>query len=467
MSSSVSSTSSVTSSGTSSSTTTASASSPLFQAGGLASGINTSSIVDALIAAESAPLNRIKQRQADYNVQISTIGTLVTQMQALQTSADNLAKNGVASIQPTSTFSDFTVSGSAKSEATYTINVQQVAKAAKMQLSPLTSAQDASLVADGNLQFSIDGKNTAVIDTTGKTLADVAEAINQNISGLSASVISTTSGYVLNISRTDTGYTTTPSGALTIVSDPGLGTWTTQDAQNARVSIDGLTIERTSNTISDAVPGATLRLTAASKIDNTVTFAANSSGTETALNGFIDAYNTLAATVRSQLVTDPTVAYGDTLLNHSMMTSIESSMQRLTSQLVVPTGSVRTLADLGLELQQDGTITLNAFALDNALNTNAAAANAIFSTATNGIAAVIDGIAKAQTNSLSGALTQQKDSLQSSISEMDDQAASQQSFLDAERTRLVNRFTAMEQLVSGFNSATTYLTQIANLKISG
>src|SRR5450631_432266 len=360
MSSTITPTSSTTASTSTSSTTTSSASTTgLFQASGLASGMDTASIVDNLIAADSAPLKRIKQRQTDYNVQISTLGTLVTQLQAFQTAATNLSKNGVVAIQPTATFSDFTTSGSAKSEGSYTINVQQVAKEAKMRSQSFSSAQDASVVPDGNLTFSIDGKNTATIDTTGKTLADIAEAINQGISGLNASVISTASGYYLNVSKHDTGYATTADAALTIVSDPGLGLKVTQPAQNAQLTIDGLTVQRPTNTLTDVISGLTLNLTGASKTDENVTLAANSTNTEAALNSFVSAYNTLQATVHSQLVTDPTVAYGDTLLNHSSMTSIESAMQRLTSQLVLPNGSVRTLADLGLELQQDGSLALN------------------------------------------------------------------------------------------------------------
>ncbi len=111
-----------------SSTATSPLTSALFQASGIASGLDTNSIVNSLIASESGPLNHLKQRQTDYNVQISTLGTLVTQLQALQTAASTLATNGVAAIQPTSTYSDFTVTGSAKAEGSYTINVQQVAK---------------------------------------------------------------------------------------------------------------------------------------------------------------------------------------------------------------------------------------------------------------------------------------------------------------------------------------------------
>lgn len=465
--------SSTVTSGTSSTSTTStsttgksSSTGALFQASGIASGIDTASIVDNLIAAQSAPLNHIKQRQADYNVQISTLGSLVTQLQAFQTAATNLAKNGAVAIQPTTTFSDFTTTGSAKAEGSYTINVQQVAKEAKMRSQVFSSAQDASVVPDGNLIFSIDGKNSSTINTAGKTLADIAEAINQGISGLNASVISTTAGYYLNVSRKDTGYSTTADGALSVVSGgPALGLAVTQTAQNAKLSIDGLSVERTSNTLTDVISGVTLRLTGAAKVDENVTFAANSANTATALNDFVSAYNTLQASVRSQLVTDPTVAYGDTLLNHSAMSSIQSAMQRLTSQLVMPSGSVRTLSDLGLELQQDGSLSLNSYTLDNAVSTNPGAVNAIFSTATTGIGDIVKKLVNAQTNSLSGALTTQKNSLQSSISDMDDQVSRQQAYLDAERTRLTSQFTAMEQLVSGFTSAGSYLTQIANLKI--
>lgn len=452
-----------------SSTATSSSTSATYQASGIASGIDTTSIVDSLIAAESGPLNQLKQRQTDYNVQISTLGTLVTQLQALQTAATDLSTNGIVAVQPTSTYSDFTVSGSAEAEGSYTINVQQVAKEAKMRSMSFSSAQDASVVPDGDLVFSIDGKSSVTIDTTGKTLADVAETINQDIPELNASVISTTSGYYLNVSRKDTGYATTDVAALTVTSDPGsgLGLTLNQTAQNAKLTIDGLAVERASNAITDIVSGATLHLTGSSNTDNEVTFAANSTDTEAALNTFVSAYNTLEATVRGQLVTDPSVAYGDTLLAHSSMATIQSAMQQMLSQMVVSSGSVRILADLGLELQQDGTVTLNTSTLDKAIATDPSAVNGIFSTTTTGIADIVRSLVTRQTSAATGALTAQQSSLQSSISDMDDRAADMQSRLDMERTRLVSQFTAMEKLISGYKSASSYLTQISNQKSSG
>jgi flagellar hook-associated protein 2 len=393
---------------------------------------------------------------------------LVTQLKALQTAASKLATDGVVAIQPTETYSDFSVTGSAKAESTYAISVQQVAKQAKARSQVFTSAQDASVVPDGELQFSIDGTNTVSIDTTGKTLADVAEAINQNISGLSASVISTTTGYYLNVSRTETGFAkaTGQAGALTMVSDPGLGLSVWQSADNALLTVDGLSVERTSNTVSDVLSGVTLHLKGESGVEHDVAFAADSSGTEEALNTFVTAYNTLAETIKSQLVQDPSQSYGETLLGHTAMTTIQRGMQAMLSKVVVPSGSVRTLADLGLELQRDGSLSLNDYSLQKALTKSPGAVNAVFSTATTGVSASVKTLVDAQTSPLSGTLTRQQRSLQSQILDLDDRATEMQRTLDAERKRLVGQFTAMEQLIAGFNNAGTYLTQVANLKIS-
>ncbi len=459
--------SSVSPSTTSTAQSLSSATSALFQASGIASGLDTASIVDALINADSYQLTALQQKQADYQTQISTLGTLIAQLQSLQSTASNLATNGVVAIQPSSTYSDFTTTGSAAAQGNYTIQVNQLAKEAKMRSASFTSATDSSVVPGGTLQFSIDGTQTASIDTTGMSLNDIADAINQNVSGLTASVISTDTGYYLNVARTSTGYATTAAAALTVVSDPGLGLATQQTAQNAALTVDGLAVSRQTNSVSDVIPGITLNLTGDSGASNNVSFVANASNTQTALQSFVDAYNTLAKTLNTQLVTDPTQHYGDSLLSYSTTSTIEGAMQAMLSQIVVPSGSVQTLSDLGLELQQDGTLNLNTTTLDNAIQANPSAVNAVFSTANTGIADTIKTLVTDQTDSVSGTLVLQQSSLQSSISDMTDQETNIQAYLDAERTRLTAQFTNMETLISGYQSATSYLTQISSTKIGG
>jgi len=102
--------------------------------------------------------------------------------------------------------------------------------------------------------------------------------------------------------------------------------------------------------------------------------------------------------------------------------------------------------------------------MDNAVMADPGAANAIFSTAKTGIGALIDSLAKTQTNAWDGALVLQQQSLQSSIQDMTDQETSIQDYLDAEKQRLIEAFTNMESIVSGYQHATSYLNQVANLK---
>jgi flagellar hook-associated protein 2 len=443
----------------------ASLTSAMYQASGLASGLNTATIVDALIAADSGRLNALKRRQDDYQVQISTLGTMVSQLQALKTAASSLSSKGVVSIQPDSTYTDFTVTGSAKAEGSYAVQVSQVAKEAKRLSKSFTSAQDPAAVDDGMLQFAIDGVNTVAIDTTGKGLADIAEAINNGITGLRASVISTGSAYYLSVARSSTGYTSSLETAFTVVSQPNMSLETSQDAQNAELRVDDLLIQRTTNTISDVIGGVTLHLTGESNVRKNVNFAANASGTEAALQTFVDAYNALATTLKGQLVTDPDQSYGDTLLDHTTVATIQSAIQSMLTKTVVASGSVRTLSDLGLEIQRDGTLEMNTIRTLKAVETNPAAVNAIFSNSTQGIATVASDLAKRHTSALTGTLVLRQKSLQSSILEMDEQKVRIQAYLDAERVRLTKQFTYMESIISGFNAATSYLTQVANLKI--
>lgn len=436
-----------------------------FQFSGLASGIDSAELIDKLMEISSLPIKKFQQRQEDYQVQISTLGTMITQLKALESSATALSTGGTVAIQPNSTYSDFSVSGSAKAEGSFDVRVERLAKEVKYRSAKFTSAQDASLVTDENLQFSIDGVNSVVIDTTGKTLADVAEAINQNVSQLSASVISTGDGYYLNVSRKTTGYTTTAEAALTVVQGTGLGLAQTQAAQNARIHVDGLAIERSSNTITNVIQGVTFSLTSDSNVAARVVFLSNSSETETKLNTFIDAYNELANTIREQLVTDPTKSYGETLVNGTLATTIQREMQRMVSQTVMASGGVRTLGELGMELQRDGTLELNSLTMKEAISENPEAANAIFSNATLGIAAQIKTFVKAQTSATSGILVQRKASLSNTIADIDDKIETTQIRLDAERKRLVSQFTAMEQLISSLNGLDTYLNSISNFKL--
>jgi flagellar hook-associated protein 2 len=442
-----------------------STSGPLFQAGGLASGLDTTSIVNSIITADSAPLQQVQSEQAAYQVQISTMATLTAKLQALQSATDALATTGLAPITADSTYADFTATGSAPAEGSYTVQVETMARAAKMRSDPFSSAQDPNALGlTGNLQFSIDGVTSpsTAIDMTGKSLADLADAINKQIPQLTASVVSSGTSYSLSVTRNSTGYTSTMSDqALQVVSGQGLNLQTVQQAQNASLKVDNLEIQSQSNTITGAIPGVTLNLRGQSNVATDVNFARDTSSSAASIQNFITAYNDVVTQLNTQLRPDPSQAATNNPVAGASFLSLERDLQGLLSTDVNSSGTVRSLSDLNVSMQDDGTLVLDQATYQETFADAVAAdpqgANRLFTTASTGIAALVDTLVARQTDPVDGALVGETTLLKSNISSLDDTVNYWQAYLDNERTRLTSEFTAMEGTIATLNMASNYL----------
>jgi flagellar hook-associated protein 2 len=439
---------------------------PLFQAGGLASGLDTTSIVNSIITADSAAMLQVQKQQAAYSVQISTVATLTSKLHALQSAADALATSGLAPIRADSTYADFTATGSAPTEGDYTVQVDTMARAAKMRSDPFLSAQDPSALGlTGTLQFSIDGvtKPSTAINMTGMSLSALAEAINKQVPQVSAAVVSSGTGYSLSVTRTSTGYSTTQLGVLQVIGGVGLNLQTIQQAQNASLKVDNLQITSQSNTITGAIPGVTLNLRGQSNVATDVHFASDTSSSAASINSFIAAYNDLSTTLDSQLRPDPTQAATNNPLAGSSLLSLERDLQGL-MQNVNSGGVVRGLADLNVSLQNDGTLVLDQLPHGNtfaeAMAADPSGANKLFTTTKTGIAALVDTLVAKQTNPVDGALVGETKQLNNNITSLDGTVAYWQNYLDNERARLTSEFTAMESTVAALNTTANYLNQL-------
>ena len=442
----------------------------LFQAGGLASGLDTTSIVNSIITSDSAAMTQAQTEQAAYQVQISTVATLTTKLQALQSAADALGITGLAPIRATSTYADFTVSGSAQSVGDSTVQVKTMALAAKLRSGTGFSSSQTDAGLTGTLQFSIDGVTSpsTAITLTGQSLSAIADAINKQVPQVTASVVTDGSQYYLSVTRNSTGYATSdadPSDALAVVgTDPGFNFQTLQSAQNASLKVDNLQITSQSNTIKGAIPGVTLNLNGQSNLATDVTFASDSSSSAASINSFISAYNDVVTTLNGELRPDPSLAASNNPLAGSFLLNIESSMQGLLSQSVGGSGAVQTLSDLNVSLQDDGTLALDKLPNQNtfaeAVAADPSGANKLFSTATTGIAALVDSLVAKQTDPASGALVGETQVLNDSVSSLGDTIDYWQNYLDNERTRLTSEFTAMESTVATLNTTANYLNQL-------
>jgi flagellar hook-associated protein 2 len=439
-----------------------------FNVGGLASGLDTNSIVDKLVAIESLPITTNSKRQSALSVQISTIGDLVSKIKTLSTTASNLSK-GVAAASVASSPSGVTATtGTGALPGTYTISVGSVASAAKARSTGFTSPNDT--VAGGTLDLTVKGTAYHIDITANSDLGAVVSQINQSGAPISAAVISDGTNYYVSLTNRETGKPIGSglTGGLTIDNDPtGLAFAVTQNATNATLTIDQtLNVESQTNEITNAIPGVTLNVKAQQLVDGDLVINRDTSTSQAKLQSFVDAFNSVLKVLNTSLRPDPKAGPNDgSRMDGSLTLDLQRSMYRMLSTTVSATGTVRTLADIGVKLQNDGTLTLDATTFSSALSKDATAVDAIFATASTGVAAQAATLSTRYTDIVDGQLIQRQDSLKKTIDALGVSNQRLQQHVDAYRDQLLARFAHMESLISSYNSISTYLNNAPTFKI--
>ncbi|MDP1830378.1 MAG: flagellar filament capping protein FliD [Archangium sp.] len=439
-----------------------------FRVGGLASGLDTNSIIDQLVKIESNSVTVAQARQSAYQAQISQLGDLTSKLKALATATTALKTGGALGLSQVGTASGFSATpGSAATAGRVSVLVEDLATAAKARSTQLTSGSSA--VRGGTLAISINGTTTNVTLTDGMTLTAAAQAINDSGTGASAMVLESNGQAFLTITNTNTGFTPGQAAAtgltITETSTGVLGSalgFTVTDATNAKVTIDGLAFERSSNTITDALPGVTLALKAKTVVAEDLVLATDTAATSTKLGTFVSAYNDVMKILHQNLNIGEQIDRNKTLGGDSAVRGLQSTLMGLVSSISNPGSVVRSLADLGIKTQQDATLTVDATRLAKALATDPAAVNELFQKATDGVADKVKTLVDGYTNSSDGILVSKSKSYDKSIKRISTHIDSLQLRLEAYRTKLINQFSAMEKIVSSFKSIGDYLTSQEN-----
>src|SRR6185436_10496681 len=237
----------------------------VYHASGLASNLDSQGIIEKLVQIESKPLTDLTAKQGAIAVQISSIGTLIGNLNDFSSAARGLRAKGVTQITASSTSSDYSVSGSANSAGRYKVKVQDLARPTKARSIGTFASGDSVVSATADtLKISVDGVNYNIAVTAGMKLKDLAANINSST----------------NV-KLDNGTATTSPFTAQVVSD-------------GVVYVDDLRLERRSNELKDVVPGATINLKKASNTDSDLVFASDSSGAAGNLQKFVDAFNVVA-----------------------------------------------------------------------------------------------------------------------------------------------------------------------------
>jgi len=443
---------------------------PVFRAGGLASGLDTNSIIDGLTKLEQRPLDRLKTQQDGFKTQVSLIGQLVSKIGSFYTAAKAIGDAGALGVKTTSVNQDFVATPTANASAgSYTVSVQELATAAQKRATAFTDAS--SPVRGGTLQVKVQGQDYGTITITdGETLQDVANDVKGLGAPVNISILSNGTGSTyLSITNKNTGFSTADTtGALQLIetSDPlatqghALGFTVAHDASNASFTVDHLVFTRQSNTVADAIPGTTLQLKGKTGTDEQLTMDYDTSATAANIQKFVDAYNDIVTTIKKDQTISAGADRNSTLVGDSTMRSLLSNLQSVITTQVSGLAGVRNMADLGLKTNyQDGTISIDSTKLASAISTDASAVNKIFNDPLTGIGAQVFNLSRKFTGVIDGVLTSRTKGLNDAIKRIDGDTAKMQARIDAFKANLVTQFTAMEKLVGDLKATGNFLSQ--------
>src|SRR3990167_8874229 len=292
---------------------------------GIGSGLDVQSIVSQLVALEKAPLKQLQTQATSFQTRLSTYGTIKSQITALGDAAGKLAGssgwNAVSATSSNPSAIGVTVSSGAPATS-ITMAVQQLAKAqstASGAVAADTAMGTGSMTIElgswsGSSFTAGAGTPVAVTINAGEdSLAEIAAKINDADAGVSATVLKDASGERLLVRSKETGLEngfrttaadddgndTDASGLSRLAFDVGNanGMSSSQSAQNALATINGVSISSASNRLADTLPGMTLQLSQVTTEPVEIEVSSDTEAVSANVQAFVDAYNTINTTL--------------------------------------------------------------------------------------------------------------------------------------------------------------------------
>lgn len=382
-----------------------------------ASGLPIDSLVTAQMQIEQQPLTDIKTKISSYNTKLSAYSTLKSGLSTFQTAVDKLATAAKFNAQSVTASDSTSISATADGTAVngnYNVTVSQLATSQKLASAGYSSTTD--IVGTGKLTISFgtftaaaggnpasftanSSKSDIVIDITSSnnTLAGIRDAINAKNASVTASIVNDGSGNRLVVTSKDTGEVnslkisvadddgnnTDSSGLSALAYDPLASSNNMTQmmaAKNALLNVDGMSISKPTNTISDVIQGVTLTLKGVTAANNALSVATDTTTIQSSVQSFVDAYNALNTSMRSltKFVSAGSSSNG-VLLGDSTVRNMMVKLKSMLSAASPTATTYKTLSDIGVAMGTDGSLSLDSTKLQKAITNNVSDVAKLFS----------------------------------------------------------------------------------------
>lgn len=446
---------------------------------GLASGIDSDSLIRQLVSLARAPINNMESKVATYQSVSRKFGNFDTLATSVQTALDDL-KDPTSVISGTvESTDDGIVTATATGEAplgTYTLSDVVLAKSHRVVSNSATSKTDAAGFANGQLSIQVgDGGVSYVNVSDTDSLESLKGKIDElGLSNVSAAIIFDGTSYRLQLSGRDVGAANAITISDTGLNNSGTGLESTdashvrQSASDASFTMDGTSFTSTSNSIAEAIPGLTIELEGQTSGAESVTLNVTRDGESlvTKAKAFVEAYNALSSAIGAEFAWTGTTKARDTLSGDFTLRGLQRTLREQVGQAIGTgaDGSAYTsLSALGIASDRTGQLTLTEATLRTAIANDPAAVTRIFAgdsaLGITGIATSLDnalevytkptGFFKSRQDSFTGLVKTQNDAIDKAISR-----------LDGYERQLRAQFSALETTVSSLQSQGNALSSL-------
>ncbi len=440
---------------------------------GAGSSLDLQGILDQLREVEeSAALDPLNNQKAETEAQLQEFDTLQAKFLEMKSHALTLSLAS-SYLERSVTVDDSSILTATVATGatvdTSTVEVVRLATRSTFQSGGVSDADAALITADAVFAYRLGatGDTISLSVGTNTTLNQLADLINDdpNNPGVTASVINDGTGstpYRLVLQANDTGEDNritivTQLADLPLTEVQGAGT-----SLNAEIKVNGITYERQTNTnLSDVIQGVTLNLLNVGT--TTVQVTTDTATIKTAMTELVSTFNDIVQEIRTQSGFDEETGTFGPLASATTVRNLDGELTLLLGSRIETGGAYTTLFDLGLQINRDGTVTLDEATLETALATNLEDVQTLFAgddeTGLTGLGTLLNDRLRDITKS-TGVLAAEKEAAQSELDRLETRIEGTQARLDRRFEVLARQFAALDSLSLQMQQQSDFLTSI-------
>jgi len=413
-------------------------------------------VITRAVNIASLPLQSLQQSVSTLTSQQSALSSVGANFTALQTAIQSLgsATGGTATAQ-VSDSSALTATASAGAlSGTYTIQVDSPGSStttlSSNGLTVVTDPSSQDISSASTLTLTLNGVTTN-IDNSGGSLESLANSINAASAGVQATIVNVGSfsspDYRLAVTSNNLG-----PDSIQLSDGPQSLLGTLSPGTDAKYKVNGSTTDVDSTSSQVALsPGLTVNLLAQSSSPVTITVSQNFSGLQSALSNVVSAYNAAFDALAQNRGQN-----GGALTSDPLVLTLSNVLQQI-SQYASGSGSVNSLADLGVTVSSTGELAFDPTSLSS---DQSAVTQFLGGISSGGFLQTVNNDLTAVTEPTSGMVASDFNSIQSTIATENTQIADKQNQVNTLQTDLEQQLSLADAQIATLQAQDTYFQQL-------